>query len=138
MSIKKIETLTKRIQYEDSVLNTRTGIVLTFNGLMAIAVSQNLPGCPKFIASLIVFILNLLWLTCSIEAWLVIRSLIRPIRKAKYKTIDERIRLMVLNSYLRIGLKRLRIGPTKLFGVVMPLLLVVGWGAYLVYLKMAS
>jgi hypothetical protein len=51
-------TLRRRVEYEDQLLNSRTGIVLTLNGLMAIAASMSLPVAAQIVTATVIVIVN--------------------------------------------------------------------------------
>jgi len=84
-------TLRRRVEYEDQLLNSRTGIVLTLNGLMAIAASMSLPVAARIVTATVIVIVNLLWIVCSIDAQHYIHGLTARINESGRAPIDERI-----------------------------------------------
>ena len=59
----KLKIIRKRVEYEDKLLNTRTTIVLTLNGLIAVAVTSSmLRNHARIWAMVFVMLLNLLML----------------------------------------------------------------------------
>jgi len=133
-SKEKIDLLRERVKYEDGVLNNRTSLILTFNALMAIAASiSTLSHAAQVGLAAILLIVDILWLTCSLEAWLAIREWTKPIRESSHKPIDEEIRFHLFNRFPKIWHRPLRIGPSFLFGLLLPLLLIVFWIIVLVF-----
>ena len=112
--------LCKRAEYEDQLLISRTGIVLTLNGLMAVAAAMSLPKLVQFVTAMIIIIVNALWIICSLDAQNYIHGLIARINESGWATIDEKIR-----KELQKG--RFRIGSTSFISVFVPGLLLAGW-----------
>jgi hypothetical protein len=113
-------TLRRRVEYEDQLLNSRTGIVLTLNGLMAIAASMSLPVAARIVTATVIVIVNLLWIVCSIDAQHYIHGLSARINESGRAPIDEKIR-----KELQTG--RFRIGSTRFMSEFVPGLLLAGW-----------
>jgi len=114
-----VTQLRQRVEYEDDLLNTRTNIVLTLNGLMAIAASMSLPSTAQLVGSLVIIIVDILWIVCAFDSRHFIHSLTASINESSYVPIDEKLR--------KVFKSRLRIGSTQFMSVVIPTLLVVGW-----------
>ena len=116
----EILELCRRVEYEDQLLNSRTTIVLTLNGLMAVAASCSLPNTSKIIIALIISVVNMLWIVCSLDAQRYIHGLITRINLSEHNPIAERIRGELHQYWFRIG-------STRFMSLVIPVLLLVGW-----------
>jgi hypothetical protein len=116
----QIATLRKRVEYEDQLLNSRTGIVLTLNGLMAVAASMSLPVAARIVTAAVIVVVNVLWIVCSVDAQHYIHGLSARINESGQAPIDEKIR-----KDLQRG--RLRIGSTRFMSLYVPGLLLIGW-----------
>lgn len=113
-------TLRKRVEYEDQLLNSRTGIVLTLNGLMAVATSLNLPPRVSLIPAAVIILVNIFWLPCALDAYNFIRDLTRRILETETAPMDEQIR----REYVK---DRFRLSPTSFISIIVPGLLLAGW-----------
>jgi ABC-type glucose/galactose transport system permease subunit len=113
-------TMRKRVEYEDQLLNSRTGIVLTLNGLMAVAASLSLPVAARIVTATVIIIVNTLWIICSLDAQHYIHGLSARINESGLAPIDEKIR-----KELQSG--RFRIGSTRFMSLFIPALLLAGW-----------
>src|SRR5207248_1032196 len=82
LSKEDAQSFRKRVEYEDSVLTARTNIVLTFNGLSAVAVGLSLPGATRLILAIIMVVINLLWIFHAWEANRFIGDLINKMRQS--------------------------------------------------------
>ncbi len=116
----EVLALRKRVEYEDQLMNSRTSIVLTLNGLMAVAASFQLPQVAKLLIAIIIIIVNALWIICSLDAQRYIHSLISQIHTSEFMPIDEKIRVITRNNHFRIG-------STRFMSLTIPSLLLVGW-----------
>ena len=112
--------LRKRVEYEDQLLNSRTGIVLTLNGLMAVAASMSLPVSAQIVTAAVIIIINALWIVCSLDAQHYINGLCTRINESGSAPIDEKVR-----KELQEG--RYRIGSTRFMSLFVPCLLLAGW-----------
>jgi hypothetical protein len=125
-----LQAIRERVKYEDEVLNNRTGIILTINGLVAIAdVAGNSVGMGQ-VSSMTILLINVAWLLCAVEAWRFIARLSKILRNAEAVDLSADIRLHTefTHGWLRVFGIHLRIGPTATLGFVVPLLLVMAWG----------
>lgn len=120
-----IKRLRQRVEYEDDLLNTRTNIVLTLNGLMAVAASLSLPHPAQLVAPLVIITIDILWIVCAFDARHFIHSLTAVIQDSGKAPIDEKLR-----KTFQTG--RFRIGSTRFLSVIIPTLLVIGWVLVLV------
>lgn len=120
LSTDDVAILRKRVEFEDQLLNSRTSIVLTLNGLIAVAVGLTLPPFVKLVISLIIIVINVLWIVCSLDAQHLIHSLTAKIQDSDQIPIDERIRKHVRKN-------RFRIGSTKFMATIIPALLLFAW-----------
>lgn len=109
-----------RVEYEDSVLNARTNIVLTLNGLFAIAVGLSLPPGPKICATGIIIVLDLLWVNCALDALHLIKTLTGKLAESGATPKHE-----VLRYEAQRG--RFRLPPTIFLSVIVPIMLAGGW-----------
>lgn len=116
----EITMLRRRVEYEDQLLNSRTGIVLTLNGLMAVATSISLPEIARILVATTIIIVNVLWLVCSLDAQLYIHGLSARVNQSGQAPIDEKIRME-----LQTG--RFRISSTRFMSLYVPTLLLAGW-----------
>ncbi|MBI3417936.1 MAG: hypothetical protein HY043_21815 [Verrucomicrobia bacterium] len=115
------ERFRHRVEYEDELLNARTTIVLELNGLAAIAVGLPLPQPTRLCIVIIMMIIDAVWISLAAEAAQFITKLSNKLRENNDSApSDEVFRWQVVDQPGRIG-------PTKFFGVVMPLLLFLGW-----------
>lgn len=129
-----------RIVYEDQMLNQRTGIVLTINGLVAIANVIDLNNDTPILLPIAIFIINVFWLLCAIEAWRFIARLSQILRNDQENVpVDVREHIAFTKNWLRFKLGQcslsLRLGPTKTLGLIVPLVLSLAWGT-VVYWKL--
>ena len=60
-----VQTLRRRAEYEDGLLNARTNIVLVFNGLMAAAANLGSQSKAAVGLAFITLVINLFWLRCA-------------------------------------------------------------------------
>ena len=123
---KDLGTIRQRIKYEDQLLNDRTGIVLTVNGLVAIA---NVVGQSTvvsiYLPATILFI-NVFWLLCAIEAWRFIRHLSVILRRHEGSVpVDVKEHEVFLDGWGCF--RQVRLGPTITFGLVLPVVLCLAW-----------
>lgn len=109
-----------RVQYEDQLLNSQTTIVLTLNGLMAVAASLSLPTRARVTIAMIIILINALWIVCALDAQHFIRKLTLKIKGSDYIPVDEAFRYVVQRG-------RIRIGTTRFMCIVVPCLLTAGW-----------
>ena len=117
----QVDTLRKRVEYEDQLLNSRTAIVLTLNGLMAIAASMSLPVASRIVTATVIVLVNALWIVCSLDTQHYIHGLTTRINESGQAPIDEKIRKELQKR------KRYRIGSTRFMSLFVPGLLLAGW-----------
>ncbi len=108
------------MEYEDQLLNSRTAIVLTLNGLMAVAASFSLPAAVRILTAIIIIIVDALWIVCSLDAQHYINTLTKKIHESGMPPIDEVVRRDA-QQY------RLRLSSTRFMSLVIPSLLLAGW-----------
>lgn len=116
----EVIALRRRVEYEDQLLNSRTAIVLTLNGLMAVAAGLSLPEIARIITAVIIIFVDALWIVCSLDAQHYIHDLTARINLSEHTPIDETIRGELKKHWFRIG-------TTFFTSVVIPALLLVGW-----------
>ena len=121
LSKEDAERFRQRVEYEDELLNTRLNIVLTLNGLAAVAVGLAIPSAARMIVVALMIVINTLWIPRAFEAARFISALVQRL-KASPETapVDEAFRWTVVRS-------RRRVGSTKFLAVVIPSLLLAGW-----------
>jgi len=115
------EKFRQRVEYEDTVLNARTNIILTLNGLAAVAAGLSIPPHARLGVAIIMILIDSFWIPCAAEAAAFIGELTNRLRESKdVAPPDEAFRFGFAS-------KRVHIGPTKFFGGFMPWLLLAGW-----------
>ena len=117
-----LRIIRERMKYEDGLLNSRTDLVLTVNGLVAIAAVVD-HTTNLWIFALIIVVIDFFWLWCSTEAWCFIHKLGSILKEKQYADsipIDVRLHNKFTEHLLRIG-------ATATLGFIMPLLLILGW-----------
>lgn len=120
LTVENADRLRKRVEYEDHLLNSRTTIILTINGLMAVAASLPIPDAVRLALAGVIIFVNLLWIPCALEAHGYIKVLSLRLKNSSATPIDGRIR----QDFLA---KKRRVGTTKLMSIIIPMLLLVGW-----------
>ena len=126
------ERFRRRIEYEDALLNTRTDLVLTINGLAAVAVSLSLPPFIRGIVAVIIIVIDLLWIPRALEASRFISALSGRLKESPDTTpSDEVFRWDVVYRPKRIG-------TTKFIAVVIPFLLLIGWSIAVGYVLLSG
>jgi hypothetical protein len=115
-----VRALLKRRQYEDQLLNSRTGIVLLLNGLTGVAANLSLPSQARLVIAVAVIAIDFFWLLCALDTQRYIKRLTDDIKKSGMAPLDEQIRLNLFQN-------RRRIGPTTFMSIVAPTLLLAVW-----------
>lgn len=113
-------TVRERVKYEDQLFNARSTIILTLNGLMAVAASLQLPDGARLAVAIVIIVINILWINVALDAKQYIQELTLRLKASDHKPIDEDIRFA-----LQEGKKR--ISPTNFMCIVVPSLLLAGW-----------
>jgi hypothetical protein len=125
------EKFRERVKYEDELLNTRTNIVLTLNGLGAIAMGTAADGGSlgsfyvPLSMSVLMIAIDVLWIVCAFEAASFIRALTVEIHRSGAAPADEIFR----QKFRAAG--HVRLPPTRYIGIIMPILVLVGWVLWL-------
>ena len=109
-----------RIEHEDNLLNQRTGLFLTANGLGAVAVGLNSIYNADLLFIVVVILVNLFWLLCGIQNVLVLKSLTTIYISTTNDSIDDIVR----NSTKPIPIL---LNPTNLLGLFLPAVILMGW-----------
>jgi hypothetical protein len=120
LTVESAGALRKRVEFEDQLLNSRTSIVLTLNGLMAVAVSMSGAFAARLVVAGVIIIVDLLWISCAVDAYRYIKALTAGLRDSPAAPIDERMRQDLLSN-------RFRVGTTMFMSIIIPGLLLVGW-----------
>jgi len=122
----EVKDIRNRMKYEDGLLNTRTTLVLTFNGLMAIA--AGVAESFLFWIVIVILIFDVFWFICSIEAYLFIKRLENILEMTPREQLprEEQEHIDFVNNFILTRME-IRFGPTVVIGIVMPLLLLLGW-----------
>ena len=138
------KVIRRRIEYEDTLLNSRTNIVLVLNGLAAVAITQ--ARGPKLLIVFIITIINMLWIVCAREAQKVIFNLstelnklgLPPDEKIRKQTTERKI-ITPLLAITKINIlwklfwrckdvrDEYRISPTQYISEYIPWILLIGW-----------
>ena len=126
LSPEEIGHYRRRVEYEDGLLNARTNLVLTLNGLGAVAVALALPPMARLLIAALMIIIDVCWITCAIDTWRFIRELTLAVKGVDAKPPDEELRYKMQQS-------RFRISPTKFVSIIMPLLILFAWIAGLAF-----
>lgn len=121
LSKEDAERFRRRVEYEDELLNTRTNVILTMNGLAGVAAglspASSLPG----VVVVLMIVINACWLPRAWEASRFIGALTVRMKESKETApIDEVFRWGIVR-------KPHRVGSTKFMAVVLPALLLGGW-----------
>ncbi len=128
----EVEKLRRRCEYEDKLLSSRTGIVLTFNGLAAIAIGISTIALPvRILIAVVVIVIDAIWLTCSIEAAMYIKQLLKRIDGSDFTPPDEEIRQEMKEKWRQKGWPG--VGSTIFIGIIVPSLLLAAWIGGLVW-----
>lgn len=120
LSHQDAEQFRRRVEYEDGLLNTRTNLVLTLNGLGAVAVALALPPPARLLIAALMIIIDVCWIVCAIDSLWFIRELTQALKHSDAKPADEAFRYEVQQG-------RFRIRPTLFVSIIMPLLILVAW-----------
>lgn len=121
LSKEDAETFRNRIEYEDELLNSRTNIILTMNGLAAVAAGLSLSGPARLSIAIIMISVNVLWIPRALEASKFIGALVGRMKESKSSApIDEVFRWDLVHRPKRMG-------TTVFVAVVVPSLLLLGW-----------
>ncbi len=119
-----VKDLIERRCHENQLLTTRTGIVLTFNSLVAIAISRgNIPGPVGLSVSLLVILLNALWLQDSSQPVMYIEAPGKRIRQLNPMPCPKKI----WGEVIRPEEHPKRLGSNKFIGKAVPVILLVAW-----------
>jgi hypothetical protein len=119
-----------RVQAEDTLLNSRTQIVLQLNGIAAVVMGLPAPTEAKSVAIAIILFLDLGWIVCAIDANHLMRRFTKRVMESNAAPADESFREAVQKG-------RFRFGTTRFMSVWLPVLLFFGWlaGVFLVCLR---
>lgn len=116
----------ERQGYETKLMLQRTHMIVLLNSIAAVAAAQNIPDFARWTLGLAVVALDVLWLVAGIEAFRLLKSLRREIRKIAKRDrstlpYDENVRQRVVNIQL------FRVPPTTLFGICVPVAMLLAW-----------
>jgi hypothetical protein len=118
-----------RREYEDGLLNSRSNLFLVVNGLGAVAFRMPSGTNAQLVISFATFAINLLWITCAVQSWWVIRAMtIEYCRLAKGDRIDQLVRDTLGDRW------RLWLRPTNVMAIYLPALVEIGWFVVIVAL----
>jgi len=124
---KKLDVFHERANHEDNLHLSRTDLLISFNGFLAIAVGLVEDNEVKIIFALMVLIVDITWALWAQDASKFIRSL----RDAGEERADEKIwKNTVGPSETK---NRCLKDPLTIVSTYMPCLLIVGWCAILIY-----
>lgn len=126
----------KRIEIEDGLLNTRTGVFLAVSGLLAAAVGASSNLLLQKALSSFGIGFSFLWFVCSLQSWLVISRLTQILRTECSRLVEARSEGEVLiEGIIQTVLKPFRwfgLRPTNILVWWLPLLLLVSWAVLLI------
>jgi hypothetical protein len=126
------ERFRRRVEYEDDLLNTRMNIILTMNGLAAVAVGLSLPAPARLIVAIIMIIADASWIPRALEASRFIGALTQRLKESRDTApSDEVFRWEIVHRPRRVG-------TTKFMAVVIPSLLLAGWIVAVLYALFGS
>jgi len=109
-----------RVEYEDQLLNSRSSIFLVVNGLGAVAVGLAPAVAAKLAITIVVVLINLLWVICVYQSFRFIRALSMRYRDLVPEDPIETLREETLGP-------RYWIRPTNILGIYIPVLVLVSW-----------
>ena len=110
----------RRIEYEDNLLITRTGIFLVANGLLTTAIGVGATEPFKSLIALLGLTVASIWFTCSCLSWKVINAL-----TIKYLDSSENNEAEVVVQAVLTKSGKYR--PTYLLGKILPVLFLIAW-----------
>jgi hypothetical protein len=117
-----------RIEKEDALLNTRTGIFLTINGLWVAAILINTNSDARLIVATVGTLVSFYWLECSTKSWKVISNLTEAYR-GDYP--DDRIEKIVQDALGKPDDWR---RPTNILANILPVVSFSAWLIGLIFL----
>jgi hypothetical protein len=120
LSLEEAEQFRRRVEYEDGLLISRTNLVLTLNGLGAVAVALTLPSKARLLIAVVMIIIDVFWIACAIDAWRFIRKLTQAVKQAEVVPSAEAFRYEAQRG-------RFRISPTLFVSIIVPFLILVAW-----------
>jgi len=109
-----------RIEHEDNLLNQRTGLFLTANGLGAVAVGLNTLAGAGLLLVAVATLVNLFWLLCGIQNAMVLKSL----TSSYIENADDAVDAIVRNSTDCIPVF---LNPSSILGIYLPVAILAGW-----------
>src|SRR5205085_1452792 len=116
LSLEESAQFRRRVEYEDGLLNSRTNLVLTLNGLGAVAVGLTLPPKARLLIAVVMIIIDVCWIMCAIDAWSFIRELTQAMKQSNAVPPDEAFRYEVQH-------RRFPISPTLFVSIIVPSLI---------------
>lgn len=114
------ETFRNRIEHEDALLNQRTGLFLTANGLGAVAMGIRTVDDAVSLFLAVVLIINAFWILCGLQSVLVLRRLTRTY----VAQVDDRVDELVRDSTSWMPKP---LNPSNLLGLFLPIVVFLGW-----------
>ena len=113
--------ISDRLRYEDGLLNTRMGHILTLNGLAAVAIAMSLPDSGKLAIAGAVAFIDIIWILCAKEALRLLAGFKQLLRdNITLAPADDRLRY----NYIP---KKGRVSVNLYFGIIIPIILAIGW-----------
>ena len=119
--------LRARIEHEDKLLNQRTAIFLTANGLGAVAIGLNTLEKADILLVVVASVVNILWLLCGIQNVLVLKNLTTEYIQNSKDAIDAIVRKSTICIPLAFN-------PSNILGIYLPLVVLAAWLVGFVYL----
>lgn len=109
-----------RIEHEDNLLNQRTALFLTANGLGAVAVGIGSPGGGFVLFISIASIVNVLWILCGVQSVLVLKGLTAIYIEQTNDPVDQLVRRSITSFPIALN-------PSNLLGLYLPVVIFIGW-----------
>lgn len=109
-----------RIEHEDNLLNQRTALFLTANGLGAVAVGIGSPGGGFALFISIASIVNVLWILCGVQSVLVLKGLTAIYIEQTNDPVDQLVRRSITSFPIALN-------PSNLLGLYLPVVIFIGW-----------
>ena len=109
-----------RIEHEDNLLNQRTGLFLTANGLGAVAVGLGTFDQANLFFVVVATLVNILWLLCGIQNVLVLNNLTTTYIENAGDAVDDIVRESMRCIPVLLN-------PSNILGIFLPVVILFGW-----------
>ncbi len=123
LEIERYKLIRERWDKEDELLNTRTGVFLTANSILPVALGFQMQSLPfKLGIALFGLILSILWLMTSWHSFNIIRALFRLCRNDMPYDLDAIYKV-----------KPILFRPNTVFCFLIPGVVIIGWLSFIVW-----